>query len=71
MIVSAGELLLKLKLLDQKGIRIPNYERVIWMLDEFVRTMGDEKRDLDFWCDRLVELDAFRDEIGSGPARDS
>jgi hypothetical protein len=70
MIISAGELLLKLKLLDHQGIRIPNYEQVIWMLEEFMRTMSDEKRDLDFWCDRLVELDAFRDEIGMGSAHD-
>jgi hypothetical protein len=62
--------MLKLKMLDQKGLRIPHYERAVWMLEEFVRTMRDEKRELDFWCDRLVELNGFKDEIGTGSAQE-
>ena len=71
MVISAGELMLKLKLLEQKGIRIPHYEQVIWMLEEFVRTMGDQKRELDFWCDRLVELNGFRGEIDTGSTQEN
>ncbi|UCB46662.1 MAG: hypothetical protein JSV25_04370 [Spirochaetota bacterium] len=64
---SAEELRFCILKLHQKGINIPEYEKLISKLQELAQKLGDTKGDIDFWCEneRLAELEFCRDKIES------
>ena len=63
--LSAEELRFKVFKLHQQGIIIPEYEEIIGKLREFSRELGDIKKDINYWCDRLMELEICRGAIES------
>ncbi len=63
--LSADELRFKLFKLHQDGITIPDYEQMALKLREFAEEMGDTRKDLDYWCERLKELEICRKAIES------
>ena len=61
--ISAGELQYRLFRLYQDGISIPEYEKISEKLREFSRELGDARKDMDYWCERLTELGICRDAL--------
>ena len=61
--ISAGELEYKLFKLYQDGITIPEFEKISKKLKELSNELGDERKDIDYWCERLSELKVCRGTI--------
>jgi len=63
--ISAGELGYKLFRLYQDGITIPEFEKIAKKLKELSNELGDVRKDIDYWCERLSELKACRGTLDS------
>lgn len=58
--ISAGELEYKLFRLYQDGITIPEFDKIAKKLKELSNELGDVRKDIDYWCERLSEFKACR-----------
>ena len=63
--ISAEELQFKLFRLHQDGLQIPEYETILQKLGELSRELGEEKKELDYWCERLRELAVCRNALAA------
>ena len=63
--LNAEELRFKIFKLHQQGIIIPEYEKIIVELRQISQELGDIKKDLDYWCGRLTELEICKGAIES------
>lgn len=64
--ISAMELHYRLFRLLQDGLVIPEYDKIVGKLGEFSKEFGEKRKDIDFWCEKLKELEVCRNALDTG-----
>lgn len=62
--LTAGELRFKIFVLQQDGLMIPDYDKVVKKLWEMEKETGGAQKSIDEWCRMLSELEVCRNALG-------